>query len=158
MKNLIIAGIVGAALSVSCSTAKVAQDNRAEFLKLKGDWQITQVTHDQSFQVKPFDDGADSKCFVGSTWHLVPNNYSGTYSLNGSEGCPTFTQPIKFEVVNGSTFQFKKVDDGQKAKSVNAGYTLNLVDQMDNAFTLEQNVPFEGSTIKVVYQFQKVSN
>ncbi|MHA6697527.1 lipocalin family protein [Chryseobacterium sp. A301] len=158
MKNLIIAGIVGAALSVSCSTAKVAQDNRKEFLQLKGDWQITSVNYDKSLQVRPFDDGADAQCFVGSTWHLVPNNYSGTYSLNGGENCPTFTQPIKFEVVGGSTFQFKKINEGEKAKTVTEGYQLSLVDQGENAFTLEQNVPFEGNLVKVVYQFQKVSN
>lgn len=37
MKNVLLAGIIGAALTVSCSTAKTAQQNRAEFLKLKGD-------------------------------------------------------------------------------------------------------------------------
>ena len=38
MKNLLLAGIVGAIMSVSCSTvktAKTAQSDRVEFLKLK---------------------------------------------------------------------------------------------------------------------------
>ena len=48
MKNLLLAGIVGAIMSVSCSTvktAKTAQSDRVEFLKLKGDWEVTSVDY-----------------------------------------------------------------------------------------------------------------
>lgn len=161
MKNILLASIVGAALSVSCSsvkTAQTAQQNRAEFLKLKGDWQITSVDYDKSFRVKPFDEGADAQCFVGSQWKLIPNNYSGSYTLNGGAGCPSLTQPIKFEVLQGNTFQFKKIAEGTKAKQNLSGYTLYLVNQDANYFTLEQNIPFEGQTVKVRYNFQKISN
>ena len=50
MKNILLAGILGAALSVSCSTAKTAQSNRAEFLQLKGDWEITSVDYDKNYK------------------------------------------------------------------------------------------------------------
>ena len=107
MKNLIIAGFVGAMLTVSCSGVKNAatyQTNRAEFLKMKGDFEITSVDYDKNFKVKPFDEGADAQCFVGSHWRLIPNNYSGSYTLNGGGDCPSVIQPIKFEVVNGNQF------------------------------------------------------
>ena len=29
------------------------------------------------YKIKPFDEGADAQCFVGSHWRLIPNNYSG---------------------------------------------------------------------------------
>ncbi len=142
---------------MSCSSAKTAQTNRAEFLKLKGNWEITSVNYDKEYRVKPFDEGADAQCWVGSQWKLVPNNWTGTYSINGGGDCPTVTQPIKFEVLNGSQFQFKKIADGTKAKQNLAGYTLNLISQTEDQFSLEQNIPSGGENVRVVYNFQKVS-
>lgn len=155
MKNLLLAGIIGAAMSVSCSTAKTAQENKAEFLKLKGDWQITSVNYDKNYKVKPFDEGADAQCFVGSHWKLIPNNWTGSYTLNGGGDCPSVMQPIKFEVVNGNEFKFKKLQEGSKAKAVTAGYSLNLISQTADQFSLEQNIPSDGENVRVVYNFQK---
>lgn len=158
MKNLLLAGIVGAALTVSCSTAKTSQTNRAEFLKLKGDWTITSVNYDNNYKVKPFDENADAQCFVGSTWTLIPNNWTGSYTINGGGDCPTVIQPIKFEVVNGSEFKFKKLLEGTKAKAVVSGYSLNLINQTADQFSLEQNIPADGQNVRVVYNFQKNSS
>ena len=137
--------------------AKTAQADRKEFLKLKGDWQISSVNYDSNYKVKPFDEGADAQCWVGSTWKLVPNNYSGNYVLNGGDSCPSVTQPIKFEVANGTDFKFKKIADGTKAKVNLVGYTLSLINQTDNSFSLEQNIPADGTSVKIVYNFSKVS-
>ena len=154
MKNILLAGFVGAALTVSCSTAKTAQQDRAEFLKLKGDWEITSVNYDKNFKVKPFDEGADAQCFVGSHWRLIPNNWSGSYTMTGKGKCPSVIQPIKFEV-KGNTFQFKKMLEGSKAKAVTEGYTLNLVSQTADQFSLEQNIPLQGENVRVIYNFER---
>lgn len=153
MKNLLLAGILGAAISVSCSTAKTAQSNKAEFLKLKGNWEIASVDYDKNFKVKPFDEGADAQCFVGSQWKLIPNNWTGSYTLNGGGACPSVIQPIKFEVVNGNEFKFKKLLAGSKAKAVTMGYSLNLVNQTADGFSLEQNIPSDGENVRIVYNF-----
>ncbi len=155
MKNLLLAGIVGAALTVSCSTAKTAQSNRGEFLKLKGDWEITSVNYDKNYKVMPFDEGADAQCFVGSQWKLIPNNWTGSYTINGGGDCPSVMQPIKFEVSNGNEFKFKKLVEGSKAKAVTAGYSLNLISQTQNGFSLEQNIPSGGENVRVVYNFER---
>lgn len=158
MKNLLVAGIVGAIMSVSCSTvktAKTAQSDRVEFLKLKGDWEVTSVDYDKNFKVKPFDEGADAKCFVGSHWRLIPNNYSGSYTLSGGGACPSVIQPIKFEVVNGTEFKFKKLLEGSKAKAVTVGYSLNLISQTTDSFSLEQNVPSGSDNVRIVYNFAR---
>ena len=157
MKNLLLAGIIGAALTVSCSTAKTAQSNKAEFSKLKGDWQITSVNYDNNFKVKPFDEGADAQCFVGSHWRLIPNNWTGSYTIDGKGNCPSVIQPIKFEVVNGNEFKFKKMLEGSKAKSVTMGYSLNLTSQTTDQFTLEQNIPSNGENVRVVYNCERTS-
>jgi hypothetical protein len=158
MKKLLLAGIVGASLfAVSCSTvnkAKDAQAVRSEFLKMKGDWQIVSINYDKAYKIKPFDEGADAQCFVGSHWRFIPNNYSGSYTLNGGGSCPQFIQPIKVDI-KGNVFTFKKIADGTKAKQNTAGYTLTVINNSTDQFSLEQNVPFEGSSIKVIYNFER---
>ncbi|WP_447952107.1 hypothetical protein [Chryseobacterium koreense] len=155
MKNLLLAGIIGAAFTVSCSTAKTAQTNRAEFIKLKGTWEITSVDYDHNFKIKPFDEGVDIQCFVGSQWHLIPNNWTGSYTLSGSGSCPNTVMPIKFEVVNGNEFKFKKILEGSKAKSVVSGYTLEMTNQTTDQFTLVDNINSGGQNVRVQYNFAR---
>ncbi|MCJ7932708.1 MAG: lipocalin family protein [Chryseobacterium sp.] len=159
MKKLLLAGMLGTSLfAVSCSSvnkAATSQNQRADFLQLKGDWQIVSVNYEKGYKIKPFDEGADAQCFVGSHWRLIPNNWTGAYTLNGGGSCPAITQPIKFEVKNGNTFMFKKIAAGTKAKQNTAGYTLTLVNQTTDQFSLEQDVPFEGGNVKVVYNFER---
>jgi hypothetical protein len=160
MKKLLLAGIIGATMSISCSTVesgKTAQADKSEFLKMKGDWEVTSIDYDKNFKVKPFDEGADAKCFVGSQWRLIPNNYSGSYTLNGGGDCPSVMQPIKFEVVNGTEFKFKKLAEGLKAKSSTVGYSLNLINQSTDTFSLEQNVPAGNENVKIVYNFVRTA-
>lgn len=144
--------------AVSCSSvnkAATSQNQRADFLKMKGDWQIVSIDYDKGYKIKPFDEGADAQCFVGSHWRLIPNNWTGAYTLNGGGNCPAITQPIKFEVKDGNTFMFKKIASGTKAKQNTVGYSLTLTNQSTDQFSLEQDVPFEGSNVKVVYNFQR---
>lgn len=162
MKNLIIIGIIGAATIASCSSLQQeqqAQNNRKEFMKLKGKWQIVEINnYNKNFRVKPFDEGIDSKCFMGSVWTLVPNNWSGSYTLENHEGCPFVSQNIKFDVKNGNEFIFKKIFSGEKPKQVVSGYSLTLENQTDDSFTLAQNISYQGENIKVAYVFKKISN
>lgn len=159
MKKLLLAGMLGTSLfAVSCSSvnkAATSQNQRADFLTMKGDWQIVSVDYEKGYKIKPFDEGADAQCFVGSHWRLIPNNWTGAYTLNGGGNCPAITQPIKFEVKNGNTFMFKKIASGTKAKQNTAGYTLTLINQTTDQFSLEQDVPFEGGNVKVVYNFER---
>ncbi|MFS4474500.1 hypothetical protein [Chryseobacterium sp. T20] len=159
MKKLLLAGMLGTSLfAVSCSSvnkAATSQNQRADFLKMKGDWQIVSIDYDKGYKIKPFDEGADAQCFVGSHWRLIPNNWTGAYTLNGGGDCPAITQPIKFEVKGGNTFMFKKIASGTKAKQNTAGYSLTMINQTTDQFSLEQDVPFEGGNVKVVYNFQR---
>ncbi|WP_042721101.1 hypothetical protein [Flavobacterium sp. B17] len=160
MKKLLFTGMLGASLfAVSCSgvkNAQTAQSQRSEFLKMKGDWQIVSINYDKQFKIKPFDDGIDAQCFVGSHWRLIPNNWTGAYTVSGGGTCGGgYTQPIKIDVVSGNTFNFKKIAEGTKAKQNTAGYTLTLTNQMTDQFSLEQNIPFDGENVRVVYNFER---
>lgn len=158
MKKVLFAGLLGVSLlQVSCSAvnkAKDAQNVRSEFLKMKGDWQIVSIDYDKQYKIKPFDEGADAQCFIGSHWRFIPNNYSGSYTLNGGGSCPNLIQAIKVDI-KGDTFTFKKIAEGTKAKQNTAGYTLTVINNSTDQFSLEQNVPFEGNSIKVVYNFER---
>ena len=159
MKKILLAGLV-ALFTISCSSVKQAEKpetSRAEVLQLKGDWQITSVNYEKGFKIKPFDEGADAQCFVGSQWKLIPNNYSGSYTINGSATCPEVNQPIKFEITKDNEFKFKKVNADVKAKNVVSGYVLQFEKQDANSFTLVQNVAFEGNVLKVYYNFEKIN-
>lgn len=159
MKKILFTGLI-ALFAVSCSSVKqaeTAQTTRAEVLKLKGDWQITSVNYEKGYKIKPFDEGADAQCFVGSQWKLIPNNYTGSYTINGGDSCPTVMQPIKFEITKDNEFKFKKVNADVKAKKVVAGYILQFEKQDTNSFTLVQNVPFEGNILKVYYNFARIN-
>lgn len=155
MKKILLAGILGTTFLVSCSTAKQAQASRDDFYKLKGNWEVTSVDYEKGYKIKPFDEGADAKCFVGSQWNLIPNNNTGSYSLSGGGDCPTVTRAIKFDVNSEKQFSFKVIDAGVKAKNVTAGYVLDFQNQTPTTFTLVQNVPFEGKILKVYYNFTK---
>lgn len=166
MKKILMASAICATLlSVSsCNTQKTqtastsTEVQNPSFFKLKGDWKLTSVDYDKKkFRVKPFDEGTDSECFVGSIWKLIPNNNSGSYTLLGNGDCPSVTQPIKFEVTKNKEFRFKKLQQNVKAKNVIEGYVLQLENHYTNSFTLVQTIPFEGEMLKVYYQFEKVS-
>lgn len=163
MKKALIIGTLGIAMFsiTSCSTqnSSISQKRveQPSLYKLKGDWRITSVDYDsKKFKIKPFDEGADAQCFVGSIWKLIPNNNSGSYTLSGTH-CPNVTQAIKFEVTKNNEFRFKKLEQNIKAKNIIEGYVLQLENHQTNSFTLVQSVPFQGEIIKVYYQFERVS-
>lgn len=154
MKKIILAGIAGMLISISCNSAKQMKSPEVA-LKFKGDWEITSVKYEKGYKLKPFDEGADSQCFVGSHWKLIPNNDSGSYTINGGGSCPVVTQPIKFEVTKENEFRFKKLQSGVKAKNITEGYVLMVEKQDADHFTLVQDVPFEGKILKVYYNFAR---
>ncbi len=154
----------GAIIATSCSSTKnasadgsvsagQAQTLRADVMKLKGEWTISNVDYNKSYSIKPFDEGADINCFVGSSWKLVPNNYTGMYSLNGGGSCPMKSQNITFSVDKYSNVSMKKVGEGEKAKNVGAGYMLKLENPTENSFTLVQSLIADGSPMDVRYNF-----
>lgn len=157
MKKIILLGVLGMMSLTACSTAKKVEptliSQSVNFTKLKGIWQVESVEYDsKNFRIKPFAEGVDAQCFVGSEWKLVPNDYSGSYAIKGGGSCIDVQRDIKIDM-SGNEFKFKKVFEGTKAKNNTAGYVLTLRNQQENAFSLEQNV----GDVKVIYNFVRVS-
>ena len=84
MKKVILVCTL-AVLMFACKSTSATSTNtdRKAQVAIKGNWEISSVDYDKNYRVKPFDEGADAQCWVGSQWKLVPNNYTGTYSING---------------------------------------------------------------------------
>ena len=84
--------------------------DRSSQVAIKGDWVITNVTYPgsdyikvNSFQI------ADSKCFVGSTWHFISNNNKGNMSLTKSD-CPEFSSPIVWSINKDGIFVLPELE------------------------------------------------
>lgn len=133
------------------------QTDRKLQSELKGSWKITQVTFTGSnyFKVNSFQI-ADSQCFVGSTWQLVPNNNKGTMSLEKGD-CPAFSSAIVWSIDKEGTFGLKFIDTGVKSKKVTQGYLLRYVNQSPTSFQLIDQVNVGGQPKEIVYQFEKVN-
>ncbi len=159
MRKLFFLGLIGSAMvATSCSSksgvsAGEAQAVRADVMKLKGQWDISNIDYDKNYTVKPFDEGVSISCFVGSSWTLTPNNYTGTYTLHANAGCPEKIQNITFSVDKNSVVSIKKIAEGEKAKRVTGGYQFILENPTTNTFTLMQTVNADGKPMSIRYNF-----
>jgi hypothetical protein len=130
--------------------------DKSSQVAIKGDWVITNVTYPgsdyikvNSFQI------ADSKCFVGSTWHFISNNNKGNMSLTKSD-CPAFSSPIVWSINKEGVFVLKIVEAGTKSKTVTQGYLLRVANQTENSFQLLDIINVGGQNKEVTYQFVKI--
>ncbi len=131
--------------------------DKSSQVAIKGNWKITNVSYPgsdyitvNSFQI------ADSKCFVGSTWHFISNNNKGNMSLTKSD-CPAFSSPIVWSVNKEGVFVLKIVESGTKSKTVTQGYLLSVANQAENSFQLIDTINVGGQNKQVSYQFEKIN-
>ncbi len=148
-KLLLFMGI--AAMIFSCKPSVNVKSQTG----LKGNWEVTDVQYVNAsgLKIEVFD-LADAMCFDGSTWNFVSNNNRGSFSIMEDGTCKAGTYAISWFVSPQNEFKFKYID-GVKAKTVTEGYSLNLINQTENSFQLEQNIPFEGKFIQVIYSFTR---
>lgn len=158
MKNLVLGMFAMGMTFTSCNNTKVLADNEK---LMRGDWTITDVSikgiNESYVDITVFDQ-AKSQCFEGSSWHLVQNNATGNYSLNGGGDCPNDTTKIKWFVTesNGQYyFNFKKIYEGERPKNVVDGYKMRVVSNTGSSLILEQELMFEGKPISVLYTYSK---
>lgn len=125
INNTLILGFLAVFAACSPTTTTSPSVSRGD---VSGKWMVTNVGM-QGFPAgtsagKVFD-MANAQDFQGSTWDL---NGGGTGSISLTNGA---VQPIYWSVNKTTamrTFQFKKLMDGQKAKDVDTGYSLDFGD------------------------------
>ncbi|MDO5656085.1 MAG: lipocalin family protein [Flavobacteriaceae bacterium] len=157
MKNLGILTLVLMFFISSCSTTqKAAKDKEIAF---RGTWTLDQVVSDQANKVviTKLLDHESVECFEGGTWHLVANNNSGYYKLEGPNCAPNEFD-IKWYMENDGSdtyFWFKRVTDDVKAKNVVSGYKMKVISITDTNAHMMHEVPFEGGKLALHYYFSK---
>lgn len=123
---------------------------------MKGSWRVSSVTFPGSDYIKITSfDIADSKCFVGSNWNLIPNNNKGDMALN-NESCSGFSSPITWYLNKEGNFVMKIINE-TKSKKVTEGYILTIANQTETSFQLIDRANVGGKMVDVVYQFEKLN-
>ena len=135
-------------IALSFVACKPTNDVKSQ-IGLKGEWTLTNVSYPKGFKVTSFH-VADAKCFEGSQWKFVPNNSTGTVTLDHAGDCPTFSSNIVWTIGTDQSFNMKFVGN-EKAKHITSGYKLSMVNQSANSFELVD----DSTGTKVVYKFAK---
>lgn len=171
MKKGILTLAVGTAMILgSCASTNVVKSQMETGKEVRGAWTLSDVSYsglsNQEVQgekivtetVATVFDTASPECYEGSTWNLVQNNKTGTYTFNHSDsGCPTGTAKIIWDIKeeNGTSyFTFKDIT-GIKAKQNTAGYRMKVEYLDANAMRLVQDVNANGKIAQVIYTFQR---
>jgi hypothetical protein len=138
----------------ACSTTKNATTTSVGRGKITGTWTVNSISYDgivENAVQSVFDQGPAS-VFEGSTWTLT-NSGKGIYSLtNGT------VQSIFWALNNTGTtpeFSFKKLNEGEKPKNVDAGYKLQVSTADGDNLTLKAPVQYGGSTGYIVFNMVK---
>jgi hypothetical protein len=159
---LVIAAILCSSLMVlqSCSSTKSATaSTNLRRGAVTGNWVLNDVTFEgvPAGNVRSLFNEASYKCFIGSTWRLT-NSGNGSYTLPGTADCPTRTQDIFWSVSTADeTFQFKKLNEGDKAKSVADGYRLILSSTSGDQLILKSPVEYGTAPANIVLNFTKAA-
>ena len=157
---LVIAAILCSAIIMlqSCSATKTASTIKRG--NVTGTWVLSNVSYEgvPAIAVRSFLGEASASCFNGSTWSLT-NSGNGSYILSGgAEGCVAKTQSIFWSASPADqTFQFKKLEDGDKAKNVDQGYRLVLSSANGDSMVLKSPIEYGNSTAYVVLNFTKAT-
>lgn len=157
---LVIAAILCSSLMVLQSCSSTKSTTASASLRrgaVTGNWVLNDITFEgvPAANVRSLFNEASYKCFIGSTWRLT-NSGNGSYTLPGTADCPTRTQDIFWSVSTADeTFQFKKLNEGDKAKNIADGYRLVLSSTSGDQLILKSPVEYGSAPANIVLNFTK---
>jgi hypothetical protein len=143
---------------ISCGTSKTVRNSNKT---IKGNWTLNSVTYDKAgkYNVTLLND-TSKDCFEGSTWQFVPNNNTGTYTINESS-CSTGVRHFIFTIqeINSETgiydFMLKPTDERYKSDT-NQGFRLSLIALSETVMEWQQTVIVDGAPFKITMNFTKL--
>lgn len=158
MKKLFLFTLM-VAFVIACGTPKTVQESRKV---IKGYWSLDKVTYSESgkFNIQLLSD-TSKECFEGTSWRFIPNNNTGTYSINNAN-CPSGDRYFIFDIqeMNSETglydFLLKPTNEKHKSET-NAGFRLRLAQLTDTSMKWEQTVSLEGKPFTITMNFSKIS-
>lgn len=160
MKNLLnlshlLAFAFAIVIFTACSSQRNAgSNNKVSKGAVSGTWTVTDVRLEgfpSGYEVRNAFDLAPYQNFVGSTWTLY-GGFSGQIALSNG-----VTQEIYWSLINDGlnpTFQFKKINDGEKAREVREAYLLEIAEATKTSMILRSPFPLtNGGSGYIVYTF-----
>jgi hypothetical protein len=143
---------------VSCGASKTVRDSKKS---IKGDWTLSSITYSKTgkYNVTLLND-TSKDCFEGSTWKFIPNNNTGTYTINESS-CSTGIRNFVFTIqeVNAETglydFLLKPTNEKNKSEN-NQGFRLKLSSMSETDMQWEQTVLVDGLPFIIHMNFTKL--
>ena len=156
MKKLALSiGII--LMILSCGTSKTVRDSKKV---IKGEWTLSSITYSTAgkYNVTLLND-TSKDCFEGSTWQFIPNNNTGTYTINETS-CSTGPRNFVFTIqeVNKETglydFLLKPTNEKQKSDT-NQGFRLSLTSLTDTIMQWQQTVSVDGKPFTITMNFNK---
>ncbi|WP_445736089.1 lipocalin family protein [Mariniflexile sp.] len=142
---------------VSCGSSKTVRDSKKV---IKGDWTLTSITYSKTgkYNVTLLND-TNKDCFEGSTWQFVPNNNTGTYTINESScstGIRNFVFTIQEVNADNGYYDFLLKPTNEKNKSdTNQGFRLKLTALSDTDMQWQQTVSGNGEPFIINMNFNK---
>ena len=123
---------------------------------IKGSWSLNEITYNQkgTYKVTLLND-VSKECFEGSTWNFIPNNNTGSYSIN-SANCATGERPFIFtiqeidEVSGYFDFLLKP-----KNNDANTGFRLELTQLTETTMQWQQLLTVNGKPFIISMNFIK---
>ena len=155
MKNLV--HLILASILLSCSSSKTVRTSKKT---IKGDWVLSSLSYNKEHTLSvQLLNHASAACFEGSSWHFIPNNNSGTYTIENSE-CTTSIRHFIFTVqeINAENgfYDFLLKPTNRKGKSeTNAGYRLELASLTESSMQWVQRVSVNGKPFPITMNFTK---
>ncbi|SFH02628.1 lipocalin family protein [Pedobacter insulae] len=141
----------------SCSPKTTSGTVAVKRGDVSGNWILSNVSFENipEIAVKSFLGENSYACFIGSTWSLT-NSGNGKYELPANSTCGAKTQNIFWSVSTADeTFQFKKVNEGEKPKNITDGYRLMLSSADDNNMVIKSPIEYGSGSAYVVLNFTK---
>lgn len=151
------------ALIIALSSCSASKTLRTSKKIIKGDWTLSSINYSQAgtFNVSLLDD-ASKDCFENSSWKFIPNNNTGTYTINGtncSVGERSFIFTIQEVDPNTGLYDFLLKPTNDKGRSeTNQGFRLQLTQLSDTDMQWQQTLPLEGKPFKINMNFTKTQN
>ncbi|MDP2089571.1 MAG: lipocalin family protein [Flavobacteriaceae bacterium] len=150
--------IILASIAFSCGTPKTVIQSKKV---IKGSWTLEPISFSQpgTFDVALFND-ASKECFAGSVWRFIPNNNTGTYTINEANCNATGNRYFIFTIqqINADTglydFLLKPTNAKGKSKD-NAGFRLQLTQLTETTMRWEQTVLLNGKPFIIYMNFSK---
>lgn len=157
--KLIAPVLTGLIMIASCSSSKNAIGVNRE--DIKGTWTLNDITTrglatNEYVKLTVLDEGSKD-CLTGSTW-VLPNNGYGSYTIQPRTGCTPGLRGIVWSYrTEGDqpVFQFKRTEEGVKAKEITAGYKFRIVSADKTSMVLESEVVDNGRSVYITYNFSK---